>query len=200
MSSLDDSASIFRYHRDMMVLHGKQNSFALGWKDNHSQLVRFEVLSKLADLTNRSVLDAGCGYGDLYPYLDKLYLGISYAGVEQIPELLNEAIANYSNMSNVSFIEGNFMFKNLPVTDYVLASGSLNYRSNDEQFIYKAITRLFDSCTMGLGFNLLSSIAPYGLLVAYDPEAILSFCNTLTTNVEIRTDYADEDFTIFMYH
>ena len=33
------------------------------------QLFRFERIAQVADLRGRSVLDLGCGLGDLYPFL-----------------------------------------------------------------------------------------------------------------------------------
>lgn len=199
MSSLIDSASIFRYHREMIVLHGEQDSKALGWLDRHSQVVRFNALITIADLSGCSVLDAGCGHGDLLEYLDDAFTGIIYRGMEQIPELLDEAVRRYGHRTRTTFQAGNFMYSPLPVFDYVLASGSLNYRSADPEFIFKAIARLYDHCQLGLGFNLLSSIPGNGLIVAYDPEEILAYCNTLSPKTVKLDGYDADDFTILMY-
>jgi len=200
MSSLIDSGAIFKYHRDMINLYGTRSSLTLGWRDRHSQLVRFKALSQIADLNGHSVLDAGCGYADLYTYLFDIYPGLqSYCGVEQIPELLDEAARRYHHLTNVSFISGNFISMELPFNDYVFASGSLNYRSTDPDFIFKAIEKLYSSCRLGLGFNLLSRIDGYGLVVAYDTEKILTYCRSLCDNVVLVDDYDPEDFTVFMY-
>lgn len=184
----------------MIKLHGNDNSHALGWRDPQSQLIRFEVLSDIADLNGRSVLDAGCGHGDLAAYLKNIYPDCRYFGVEQIPELLDVAIEKYGGLEDTLFFEGNFMTSALPVTDFVLVSGSFNYNSSDPDFIYKAIKRLFDSCRIGLGFNLLSKIQQNGLLRTYDKEAIKAFCSTLSDTLVIKDKYSDEDFTIFLYH
>jgi hypothetical protein len=84
------------------------------------------------------------------------------------------------------------------MTDYILLSGALNYGSNTPGFIYKAIELLFNSCKLGLGFNLLSEIKD-GTLVAYDPIDIIDFCRTLTSRVIVIDDYAPNDFTVFLY-
>jgi SAM-dependent methyltransferase len=199
LSSLDDSGAIFRYHRDMAKMHGKTSSLALGWRNNHDQQIRFEALSKIADLDGKTVLDAGCGYTDLLPYLSARYQLAHYCGIEQIPELLDQAIARYGHLPNTSFISGNFFDRQLPVYDYVFASGSLNYASSDPQFIFKAINKLYESCKLGLGFNLLKVALQDGLLVAYEAEEILAYCRALSADVHLSDGYADDDFTVWMY-
>lgn len=185
----------------MIALHGNHSSYALGWRDEESQIVRFKALAEVADLNNHSVLDAGCGYGDLYNYLKGLYPGLgNYCGIEQIPELLDEAMRRCPDLAATAFISGNFMIRRLPLMDYALACGSLNYSSSDPHFIYKAISRLYDSCTKGLAFNILSKIPSNNLLIAYRPEEIRHYCLTLSRKVVLKNDYTDDDFTIFMYH
>ncbi|GAB3927012.1 class I SAM-dependent methyltransferase [Mucilaginibacter myungsuensis] len=196
-----DSYAISYYHRQMIKHYGKDSSFALGWRDEESQLIRFKVLAGIGDLNGCTVLDAGCGYADLYRYLTDLYPALRYYyGIEQIPELYDEAVKQYSDLKNTSFMSGSFISKQLPTTDYVFASGSLNYGSQDPEFIFKAITKLYNDCTIGLAFNFLREMPVKGLLVAYDREVILNHCRTLTDKITITDDYVDEDITIYLYH
>jgi len=200
MNSLNDSGLIFRYHRDMISEHGADSSLALGWSERSDQLVRFGVLANIADLNGHSVLDAGCGYADLLPFLTERYPALlSYCGVELIPELVDAAISRYGHLAHAGFISRSFLSSNLATADYVLASGSLNYGSSDPGFIFKAITFLYEHCRLGLGFNLLRSIAQNGLLIAYPPELILDHCRSLSNRVVFTDGYADEDFTVFIY-
>lgn len=198
MNSLDDSAAIFSYHQDMISSHGADSPLALGWLDRQSQMSRFEVLAGIADLSDHSVLDAGCGYGDLLPFLNQRFSGITYTGIEQMPELLAEALKRHAGEINCHFISGNFVVMQLPQVDYVFASGSLNYRSTDPRFIYKIIEKLYKACRIGLAFNLLCKIPDNGLLVAYDPVHILDHCRSLCNDVELVTGYAEEDLTVYM--
>ena len=200
MSSLEDSSQIFRYHREMISRHGTESSFALGWLTPQDQQARFAVLAGIADLNGRSVLDAGCGYADLYPFLLQRYPDLAhYTGVEQIPELANKAIRCYGHLPGTDFIGRSFLRGSLPLNDYALVSGSLNYGSSLPGYIYQAIDTLFSLCRRGLGFNLLSATADEGLLVAYEAGDILAYCRTLSDNIKIVKDYVEDDFTIFMY-
>jgi len=199
MSSLTDSVAIFNYHREMINTHGRESSFALGWKDVESQQIRFKALAGIGELSGRSVLDAGCGYGDLLPYLSAFYQDFTYSGMEQIPELLKEALVRYGKWPAANFIQGNFTATLLPAIDYVFASGSLNYRSTDPDFIFKAIDKLYAACNYGFAFNLLNHIVPNGLLVAYNPEQVISYCSSICPEVKLIQDYDPSDFTIYMY-
>jgi hypothetical protein len=184
----------------MIAGHGADSSFALGWRNRHDQQVRFEALAGIADLNGKTVMDAGCGYADLYPFLKDRYPQMArYYGIEQITELADNAILRYGHLADTTFITRNFLYADLPVCDYVLASGSLNYGSTIEGFIYNAIEKLYSSCNMGLGFNLLRYIPVDGTLVAYDPDDILAYCKTLSPNAILKTDYDEADFTIFIY-
>ena len=184
-----------------MEKHGVGTTGALGWKKAEGQQARFNILSGIADLTNYSVLDAGCGHGDLCKYLGRLYTGVQYYGVEQIPAILNVAVSRYGHLAQTRFYQGDFSISALPEVDYILACGALSYRNSDSWFVLKMIEKLFSGCRLGFGFNLLSKTDfDGGLLTAYSPDYIKAFCLQLTDKVELHQDYYDSDFTIFMYH
>ena len=194
-----DTAAVFRYHRDRIQEFGAGSPGALGWHPEGQQ-VRFRTLAQIGDLAHHSVLDVGCGYADLYPYLRQRFAGVQYTGIEQMPELLDVARARYLHAPGVVLRRDDFLRAPLPRSDYVLASGALNYRHRHPQFIYQAIEKLFASCRLGLGFNLLSAEQPSnGSLLAYDPAAIKAFCETLAPRVVLLDGYWEGDFTVFMY-
>jgi SAM-dependent methyltransferase len=196
-----DSTAVFRYHRHRLRTYGAGGPQALGWNSAAGQHARFEVLTRIGDLAQRSVLDAGCGYADLYPYLRQRYPDVRYLGIEQVPELLEVAQARYPEAEGITLRRGDFLCEVLPPTDYVLVSGALNYRQQDPKFIYQAIEKLFSSCQLGLGFNLLSwEPAGGGPLAAYDPATILAFCHQLAPRAELVEGYWEGDFTVFVYH
>jgi len=184
----------------MTADHGSDSSFALGWRNKHDQQVRFKILAGIADLNGKTVMDAGCGHADLYPFLKDRYPQLAhYCGIEQITELADKAILQYGHLPDITFITRNFLHAHLPICDYVLVSGSLNYGSSVNGFIYDAIEKLYSHCTAALGFNLLRYIPADGTLVAYDPDDIVSFCKTLSQNIILKMDYDEADFTIFIY-
>lgn len=183
----------------MAAFYGANSSYALGWRSDNDQQIRFAALTQIAPLDGKTILDAGCGYADLFSYLSERCAIGHYYGVEQIPELLDVAISRYGHLPGTQFISGSFLSWELPMCDYVFASGSLNYSSSDPAFIYKAISKLYSCCNEGLAFNLLGMVSAPGLLAAYAAEDILGYCNTLSKKVVFDNSYADEDFTVLMY-
>ena len=199
--SLLDTAGIFRFHKEQIQTYGEGTAEALGWENKEGQLQRFEVLSSIGDLNHRSVLDAGCGYGDLRGYLQDKYPDVRYFGIEQIPALLDIAAERYASLPETLFFQGDFASAELPVTDYILLSGSLNYINSDPLFILKIIEKLFNNCRIAFGFNLLSYADPaQGLIVSYKPEFIREYCSRLSKNIRFFDHYKPNDYTLFMYH
>src|SRR5689334_22264654 len=112
MNSLDDSGAVFNYHRNMAALHGPDSSLALGWLNYNDQQIRFKALTGIANLKGKTVLDAGCGYADLLAFLSPDKQPAHYYGIEQIPELIDEAKNRYDHLDNVTFTAQNFMTNN----------------------------------------------------------------------------------------
>ena len=95
----------------------------LGWGSRDSQESRFRVLSEIGDLNRKTVLDVGCGLGDLYEFLvRKKNLNLKrYAGIDINPLMIKKAKENFTQAEFQIMdllknpIQGRF--------DYVLASG-----------------------------------------------------------------------------
>jgi len=197
--SLIDWANIYRFNQACLKEHGEGNIRSLGWRNDNSQLLRFEALAGIGDMAGCSVLDVGCGHGDLRDYLGARYTDITYTGIDQMEEFLTVAVERYGHLPGTTFLFGDFTTANLAVADYVLACGSLNYHNNEPGFIYRIINKLYNTCNIALGFNLLSNILPLGILVAYDVDAIVNYCSKLSPNVVLHRGYTDDDFTVWVY-
>jgi SAM-dependent methyltransferase len=197
---MHDLAHIRKYHEARIKKYGAHSSMSLGWNTPCSQQTRFATLAEIADLTNRSILDIGCGRGDLCTFLFERFTGINYTGIEQIVSFYELALKQYSHLARTSFILGDFWTAVLPPADYLLASGALNYQNSDPDFLTKTIRRLYSACHLGLGINLLSATGyPAGQLSAYSPAEVVAFCQTLSPQVVLREGYLEGDFTVFLY-
>jgi SAM-dependent methyltransferase len=198
--TLVDNAIVRRFHEMRIEEHGEGTTQALGWKNFYSQQARFAMLENIGNMNDCSVLDVGCGHGDLRAYLGDKYPRLRYAGIDQMEEFLDVAIERYGHLPETTFYLGDCYTAELPRMDYVLACGSLSYRSSDTGFIEQIITKLFYTCRIAFGFNLMSKVdAPGGILMAYDPQTIMRHCHILTSNVILHEGYFDGDFTIWMY-
>ena len=202
MGNIDpvDVAYIIKYHKDLISKYPQNENLTMGWAID-SQNIRFNILSQIDDLNNKSILDVGCGNAMLYDYLIQLYPNLRYVGLDLLDEFLNNAMKRLSNKKDVNFYKGNFMSEQLPLLDYYLVSGAFNYKNSNPLFIFQSIQHLFNSSRFGLGFNLLS-MAPSNqqIAVAYNKQMIFEFCKMLSPKCKLIDDYLENDYTIYLYH
>lgn len=198
--AITDRAAILCYHRARVASLGRGTPAALGWKTPRSQTARFEMLAEIGDLNDHSVLDVGCGHGDLRAFLGEQYPNLHYLGIDHFEPFLEVAYERYASWPNTRFLLGDFTTARLPEVDYVLASGALGYRSQESDFVVRMIDKLYASCRVALGFNLLRHMPDREtVLAAYDPEAIDNHCQRLASRVSLREGYLQDDFTVFLY-
>ena len=192
-------AHIIKYHNDSIKKFGINSHQALGWRKKNEQLLRFKILIEPNKLNDCSILDIGCGTGDLLAYLISKNIQCEYTGIDHIKDFITLAGEKFKVHNNASFLLGDFWTADIGNYDFVLASGALNYRNADPNFIFKMIAHLFSLCNHTLAFNLLEKTdLKNGGLVAYNKNEILGFCKKLTSNVILKDDYLNGDYTVRM--
>ncbi|SEQ98847.1 Methyltransferase domain-containing protein [Nitrosomonas sp. Nm51] len=198
---LIEKATIMHYHRHRVEQYRHGTAESLGWRSADNQKKRFEALADVGDLGGASVLDVGCGYGDLKACLDLRYTDVDYIGIDQQPEFVREARARYAGYPRTQFFQTDFTTAELPQMDYVLASGALGYRSNTSNYYADMIHKLYCIAKIAVAFNMLDKarFPRHDLLIGHDRDKILAYCRTLSSHVVMRNDYLADDFTVFMY-
>ena len=192
--NLIDRATVIHFHRHRIAEFGADSVRALGWVSEASQTSRFEVIAKAADFNDSSVLDLGCGTGDLKAFLDARYQGISYLGIEQVPEFVAQARSRYAGDAHAGFELGDFNTMIFPRVDHVVACGSLSYRSSNPQHVYGAIAKMFVSAAQTVVFSVLDErhFPEHPLLVGHPIDEIVAFCRKLSSSVSlVRGDVAN---------
>jgi trans-aconitate methyltransferase len=199
--TLLEQATIIHYHRRRISEFSNGSVRALGWFDAESQAKRFGALTTVGDIDYSSVLDIGCGYGDLKGFLDERYHGFRYIGIDQMPEFIAEARCLYGQRPNCFFCQADFMVAPLPRSDYVFASGVLSYRSKDMNCYFEMIKIMFEAAGKALSFNMLNraTFPHHEFLTGHDATTILDYCNTLSSDVRLVKDYLEDDFTVLMF-
>lgn len=198
---LIEKATVLHYHRHRILQFQPGSVEALGWRGPESQRKRFEVLLRLGDFNGSTVLDAGCGHGDLKAFLDQRCLGFTYIGIDHMPEFIDEAKARYGDRLDTYFYQTDFALAQLPQVDYVIASGAFCYRCADPGHYVSMIRKLFDAARIALAFNMLDgAVFPqHDLLTGHDRNEVTKFCRTLAPHVELISGYLDDDFTVFLH-
>ena len=85
----------------------------VGWKSHDVQLLTFDAATDLAGINWQeisSVLDIGCGYGNLVEYLrGRMNYAGNYTGIDVMPEFIEAAGSSYGNDDRNHFITGDVL-------------------------------------------------------------------------------------------
>lgn len=196
----DTNDKIRRFFDGTLRDHPLSSAAVVGWSTGETQETRFRILSEIADVQGSSVLDVGCGVGDLYGYLSSRNKDIDYVGIDLHPSMIAHATRKFPDAvflhQSLEKIQDNF--------DYIFVSGAFNLRlDNNEQYLERMINLMFSRAKIGVAFNLLSRYAPYDLVYSdlyyYDPGAVFSQCKKIANKVTLRHDYLLNDFSMYMY-
>lgn len=178
---------------------------ALGWGTKGRAKLRYEILLSQWDFNGCSVLDFGCGFGDMFGYMcAKGMENITYTGIDINPNFISVAKDKYSVSGSNS---AQFHLKNLldddtnPEYDYILSSGVFNYKLDDNMgFITRCFDRFNKIAQKGFSVNFLSSKVAFEYDYTYhaNPAAIVDLAYRYSNNVVLRNDYMPFEFTIFV--
>ena len=80
-----------RAHYAPRIIPGRDNYDILDWASRESQLIRFDVLAANVDLVGKSLLDVGCGLGDLWAFLKARDISVAYTGVDLAEKMVAAA-------------------------------------------------------------------------------------------------------------
>ena len=199
---LQDKAFLIDYYEELLKDHGAGYR-AVGWGSVEAQLARFEkMLPWIIDpsVQKFSMLDVGCGLGDLYGYLCEQGLVCEYTGVDICAPFIELAQKRYPK---ARFLLLDLLVEDLPeLFDYVLASGTFNSKLRDNwAFLRLMLEKMFTLCQRGVAANMLRSKVDYreDHLFYYDPQLVLDMCHELTDNVTLYEDYGLYEFTVLLH-
>jgi SAM-dependent methyltransferase len=163
----------------------------MGWGSDQSQTLRWKVLLEVPVGEYKSILDVGCGVGDLCDHIPE---GVEYTGIDEEPEMIRFAQIRHPSRSFICTDILDCQEK----ADLIVSSGLFTFR--DETFMLAAIRKMWECCTKAVAFNSLSTwgkAAVNGEFSA-DPAKVFDFCHTLAPYVVLRCDYLGHDFSVYM--
>ncbi|GLT17612.1 methyltransferase [Vibrio zhanjiangensis] len=194
-----DRLKVYRFHRNRCHSGQNLNHKMQGWSTEEEQRIRFNAIANSAEFSHKRVLDLGCGLGELYDYLSQRDHLTFYLGIDQHWLFLRKAKKRIGT-SRCRFRFADISRTSLPDFDIIVASGSLNYRTRQTDYLECMIARMYDAAREAIIFNLLDKnvFSESNLLQAYDKETVVSYCRTLTPNVTLIDNYSASDFTIVL--
>lgn len=184
---------ISAYYDSLIHAYGDVASRGVGWSSDTAQQVRFEKLCMLFEPGKKfSLLDYGCGRGDLLSYLDQYQFRCEYTGFDISKEMLAAARRRHPHGR----------FQDTPLNaDYVVASGTFNLKFHTSSIqwkmhVYSEIFKIDTLSKRGFGFNLLEKANSPMLYEAFITDYI-ELCLQFG-DVEYVEDYGQNDFTILV--
>lgn len=149
------------YYRGKLRDHGP-GAPGMDWKDQASQYLRFDRLTARIDWSVvPTILDVGCGSGELLAYLRARGLPFGdYLGIDIVPEMVDacrrrfgQASARLASMEDL--LAGTERF------DHVVASGTFNVKlaAADEEwreYFHRGLAQMFALCRTSIVFNVMS--------------------------------------------
>jgi ubiquinone/menaquinone biosynthesis C-methylase UbiE len=197
MSELEELASL--YNKRVRELGYEAQS--VGWKSVEQQNLRFRILTQNIEVADQTIIDIGCGFGDLYGFLCSSGLKPSnYTGIDISDEMLKLAEEKHRGIRGVSFFNRQLMAITDDTYDYAIASGSLNYNlSRDMNLYLEEFVRVYEHrVRKGLLINLLTTKVDYmqNMHAHYSPDYALAVFRKYFEKVQVIEGYGLYEFTI----
>ncbi len=168
-----------------------QIGFDDGWSRN-DKWDNFRMLMDICRFTDTpiqgtTVLDVGCGTGDLVQFLADKNIK-EYVGIDIFEPAVAKAREKFPDEKFIvkDFLRHRFRKK----FDFVFCSGALttNLASNNYDMITLAIRKMWRLAKKGVGFNFLMGEGSGGnTLFLYDPARVIATCKALAPQAKIAT-------------
>jgi SAM-dependent methyltransferase len=165
---------------------------AVHWNSQKSQYKRFKVITEFIkeELCSSTIVDAGCGLGEYYAYLQQNHIKIgSYIGLDCEDFMIELAQKRFKN---IPFYTKDILRDALPQSQYYICSGAMNLLSSHNFF--KFIRNAFMHSSKGFVFNFLTQHS----FNQIHPQLVIEYCQRLDATLHIKENYLENDITFFL--
>lgn len=201
MNKSDKARIIERYDERLKTYGATIEALASGSDDRRK--MRFSVLSDIGIRDGDSVLDLGCGFGDLFAYFKEIGLNVRYTGVDINPTIIENAKIRFSE---ADFRVVDIQEASIEKFDYVVSTSSFNLKLLNEDnyiFIESILDKCYNIATKGVAIDFLSSYVDFQgnpeQAFYYSPEKMFGIAKSITKRVCLRHDYPLFEFCLYMY-
>jgi SAM-dependent methyltransferase len=165
----------------------------LHFHSENSQRTRFRILREMLpeDLSGLTLVDVGCGFGDLLLYLrEHDDAPATYIGMDLHERMVSVA----RERTGAEIIQGDVLSAELPAADWYVCSGSLNNLTREETRL--AVERCYAAARQGMAFNLLSGEDRCQTFNYRKPEEVEAWAKELGAAFSTVDGYVYRDFSV----
>jgi SAM-dependent methyltransferase len=174
-----------------------QSPKGLSWSSQYTQEIRFEIITQLLFTENSSqcsIVDAGCGFADLYEYWQNQGISpLHYIGIDSMEKFIQIASKRFTK---VSFLQRDILKDALPKADWYIASGSLNILNDFQTWLFLEKMLLFSR--KGIVFNILQGEKKSYRFNYKTPDEIETFAQTKNLTCKIIQGYLPNDMSVMI--
>ena len=167
------------------------------WLSFAHQQIRFETICELLpdDISNFTVTDAGCGFGDFYTYLkNSTLLPQKYIGIDSLETMCS--IAKEKTAQKI--LHADITNTQLPVSDFIVCSGAMNVLTAFETTLF--IQNCYKASKKAFIFNILCGEDKSETYNYLSKDKIEQFAQELNVKkLLLREDYLNDDITVGFY-
>lgn len=182
-----------------------------GWSYD-DKIENFQIMTNIAEytktpLSNHTLLDVGCGTGDLYEYLLQ-YENVLYTGIDIFEPGIKKAQMKFPEGD---FLEGDFLKLEDKSFDFVFSSGALTTKLHTDNYevLFSWVKKMWEIARIGVVFNVLLERYPgdysYNLFV-YNRQKVLELTAQAASKAKMKVITTDagsgdgtEEMHIFLY-
>ena len=182
-----------KFYTSAIEMYGT-SAKGVNWHSKQTQMIRFEIIAKMLpkDLDSYSLVDAGCGFGDFFIYLQKKKrLPLRYIGIDSVLDMYSIA----SEKTGCEIIIADITKDRLPPASYYVCSGAMNVLKTQETYLF--MRNCYESSQKGFIFNILhgdTQSETYNYLNTAQIKQIASDLDV--PNVIFKDAYLDGDITV----
>lgn len=200
------SELLLEHYAEKFSKHGA-TSYGVDWGGDPelTQARQKKMLGVIKGSESVSLLDVGCGYGDLANLILRDGLPIEYSGIEIVTAMVDHALGTYKNFR---FHNGDFLVENLPQYDYIVCNGILTQKltaTTLEMNVYaqSLIRKMYSLAKIGVAFNVMNTHVNFQSSNLYyrNPTELMSWCTSeLTPHIVIDSAYQPwYEYTVYLY-
>ena len=201
MREMDKIEYINRYNNRLKKFGN--NPITLGWGGGKErQEIRFSNLINIGVKNIDKILDVGCGFADLYGYLIKNNIDVSYTGIDINDKLLEVALDTYPEV-DVRCIDI-VNCSNNDVYDWVFACGIFNAKLKEQdnlEYFEEMLKAMYSIAKKGIAVDFMHTYVDFQADGAYHTaiDDALKIARKLSWRIKILMSYLPYECMLYLY-